>query len=482
MEKQKVLITTAIDYCNGVIHIGHAYQKILADALARHFRRLYGEENVYFTTGTDEYGTTNEKAAHDRGMTPKEHVDDISSQNKQQLDALNISYDRFIRTTDLDHAPIAQEFFTRAQEAGDVYTDSYTGYYCAGCEEYKTNSDLDENGQCPLHPTREIQELEETNYFFAWSKHADFLRSLLEQQGLLIPENRKKDMLGFLNQGLADKPISRPKDKVSWGIPVPGDESQVIYVWFDALVNYYTAAKPKGFWEEDTHIVHVLGKDNAVFHALLWPAMLHSVGFRQPDTVYAHGFLTLDGQKISKSRGNIIRPTELVEKYGADAVRYYFLKHGPIVEDVNVSLEQFEEVYTADLANGLGNLVARVAKLLEKAEYESAEADYAGYALSDEFKELWNRYRADLAIISVWERISVLDKYLDDTKPWEFFKEDTEEEYGDVWQHLVNEIRTIAVLIEPFIPDTAEKIQAQFRGQRIQAQEGLFPRLAQVVG
>jgi len=477
MEKQKVLITTAIDYCNGVIHIGHAYQKILADALARHFRKVYGKDNVYFTTGTDEYGTTNEKAAQERGLTPKEHVDEISAQNKDQLDSLNISYDRFIRTTDPDHAPFAQEFFTKAQAAGDVYTDSYTGYYCAGCEEYKTNSELDENGQCPLHPTREIQKLEESNYFFSWSKHADFLRSLLEEKELLIPESRKKDMIGFLDQGLGDKPISRPKDKVSWGIPVPGDDSQVIYVWFDALVNYYTAAKPNGFWEDDTHIIHVLGKDNAVFHALLWPAMLHSVGYRQPDTVYAHGFLTLDGQKISKSRGNIIRPTELVEKYGADAVRYYFLKHGPIVEDVNVSIEHFEEVYTADLANGLGNLVARVAKLLEKAGYETQTAQYGAYTLSEELQEVWGRYRVDLAINLVWERIRALDKYLDDAKPWEFFKEEVSADHSPVWAHLVEEIRQIAVLVEPFIPETAEKIQKQFEGTFVIAQEGLFPRL-----
>lgn len=478
MEKQKVLITTAIDYCNGVIHIGHAYQKILADTLARHFRKVYGKENVYFTTGTDEYGTTNEKAAQERGLTPREHVDDISTQNKAQLDSLNISYDRFIRTTDSDHAPFAQEFFTKAQAAGDVYTDSYTGYYCAGCEEYKTNSELDENGQCPLHPTREIQELEETNYFFAWSKYTDFLRTLLEEKELLIPESRKKDMVGFLDQGLADKPISRPKDKVSWGIPVPGDDNQVIYVWFDALVNYYTAAKPNGFWEDDTRIIHVLGKDNAVFHALLWPAMLRSVGYRQPDTVYAHGFLTLNGQKISKSRGNIIRPTELVEKYGADAVRYYFLKHGPIVEDVNISIEHFEEVYTADLANGLGNLVARVAKLLEKAGYEAQAAQYDSYVLSDELQEIWNRYRVDLAINIVWERIRALDKYLDKTKPWEFFKEGQTQLHDDVWEHLVDEIRAIAVLTEPFIPQTAEKIQKQFEGITVASQEGLFPRLA----
>lgn len=479
MDKQKILITTAIDYCNGVIHIGHAYQKILADALARHLRKIYGKDNVYFTTGTDEYGTTNEKAAQERGLTPKEHVDEISTQNKEQLDSLNISYDRFIRTTDPDHAPFAQEFFTKAQAAGDVYTDSYTGFYCAGCEEYKTNSELDENSQCPLHPTREIQKLEENNYFFSWSKHADFIRSLLEKKELLIPESRKKDMIGFLDQGLEDKPISRPKDKVSWGIPVPGDDNQVIYVWFDALVNYYTAAKPNGFWEDDTRIIHVLGKDNAVFHALLWPAMLHSVGYRQPDTVYAHGFLTLDGQKISKSRGNIIRPTELVEKYSADAVRYYFLKHGPIVEDVNVSIEHFEEVYTADLANGLGNLVARVAKLLEKAGYKSSEDTASAYERSSELQNAWNRYRVDIAIQLVWERIRALDKYLDDTKPWEFFKREPLPSYDNIWQHLLTEIRTIGVLVEPFIPETAHKVQQQFSKTPIHTSDVLFPRLQQ---
>lgn len=479
MEKQKVLITTAIDYCNDVIHIGHAYQKILADALARYYRLTLGADNVLFTVGTDEYGTTNQKAAEVNNRTPQEHVDVISQKDQQQYDALHISYDRFIRTTDPDHEPFAQEFFRKAQENGDVYKDTYIGFYCEGCEAYKTHSELDENEQCPLHPTRQIQKLEEENYFFAWSKYADFLYDLLETKHLLIPEARKKDMLGFLAQELQDKPISRPKSKVAWGIPVPGDDQHVIYVWFDALVNYYTAAQPKGFWDKDTHIVHVLGKDNAVFHALLWPAMLQSVGYRLPDTVYAHGFMNLDGHKISKSRGNVIRPDELVQKYGVDAVRYYFLKHGPITEDVNISIAHLEEVYTADLANGLGNLVSRIAKVLEKSGYTTTSADYSTYPQTDKMQARWDEYRVDQVLLLIWDKIRDLDKYIDETKPWELLKSDDvlSEENNQVWEKLVTEIRTIAKLIEPFIPTTAQKIQAQFAGTQIKAAEGLFPRL-----
>jgi len=367
---KKFFITTAIDYTNDVIHIGHAYQKILADTLARYYRLKIGKENTYFLTGTDEYGTTNQKAAEKAELSPKEYVDGISSKNKEQIDYLNISYDRFIRTTDADHKEQVINFYKKSLENGDIYKDSYEGLYCEGCESYKTLTELNEEGECLLHPTRKIQKIQEENYFFKWSKYSDFLLDLLKDETFVLPEGKCKEMIAFVEQGLKDLPVTRPKYKVSWGIEAPNDTEHVLYVWFDALVNYFTAGKPLGFWEDDTKIVHILGKDNARWHALLWPAMLKSAGYRVPSTIYVHGFINLNGEKISKSRGNVIRPSDLVRDFGVDAVRYYFLKQGPIVEDVDISIDQLKEVYNSDLANGLGNTVSRIAKLAERSNLE----------------------------------------------------------------------------------------------------------------
>lgn len=481
MKKEKILITTAIDYCNDVIHIGQAYEKILADCLTRYYRITNSPKNVYFLTGTDEHGTTNEKAAQKRNLSTKDHVDDISQKDREQIDSLNISYDRFIRTTDEDHQKIAADFFEKSLAAGKIYKGSYQGLYCEGCEAYKTLTELNEDGQCPLHPTREIQKYEEENYFFRWSEYSDFLKELISNNTLLVqPEGKRKEMLAFIEQGLQDIPVTRPKYKLPWGITAPNDQEQVIYVWYDALINYFTAGSQYNFWDNDTYIIHFVGKDIARWHALLWPAMLHSAGYRLPDQIYVHGFINLNGQKISKSRGNVIAPIDLVKKYGSDAVRYYFLKHGPIVEDVDISLEHFAEVYTADLANGLGNLVARTAKLLEKANFETAIADYTTYPTNEIILSRWEEIRVDQILVQIWERIALLDKYLDDHKPWTFFNDQTIplETQNAVWQHLVTEIREIAQLIEPFLPATSKKMKEQFGLTTIQSEEGLFPRLA----
>jgi methionyl-tRNA synthetase len=474
MQKKKVLITTAIDYTNDEIHIGHAYQKILADCIARYYRALFGKDNVYFLTGTDEYGTNNEKFAKARGLSPKEHVDDISAKDKAQLDSLKISYDRFIRTTDEDHKKIAQDFFEKSLKAGDIYKAKYDGIYCEGCEAYKTFSELNEEGQCILHPTLKIQKVEEENYFFKWEKYTDFLRTLLSNPEFVLPEGKRKEMLSFVEQGIKDIPVTRPIYKVQWGIEVPNDPEQVIYVWFDALINYYTAGSENGFWSEDTKIIHILGKDNARWHALLWPAMLKSVGLRVPDTIYVHGFINLNGQKISKSRGNVIRPNELVSQFGVDAVRLYFLKYGPIVEDVDISLDHIKEVYNSALANGLGNTVARIARLAEKSGFD--------FKITKESKSLWKedwakpfeQYRTDLVLQNIWDRLAALDKHVNDNQPWGI-KDGAK--LKEVLDFEVSEIREISFQLEPFMPDTSEKIKEQFGSERIQFKEGLFPRL-----
>src|SRR3990170_6704367 len=287
---KKFYITTAIDYTNDVIHVGHAYQKIMSDVLAR-YHRLVGDK-TFFLTGTDEHGGTSEQGAKKAGKAPKEFVDEIAQKDKEQLDTLNISYDRFIRTTDKDHKKAVTDFYLKVKATGDIYKGKYKGFYCTGCESYKTLTEVIE-GKCPLHPTRELEEIREENYFFRWSKYRNFLKKhILDNPNFIKPESQRKNMLGFLEQGLEDIAISRPKNKVSWGIEVPDDPGHVIYVWFDALINYISGAPD--FWPAD---LHVLGKDNVRWHTLLWPAMLKSAHHELPKTIYGHGFITLDGQK-----------------------------------------------------------------------------------------------------------------------------------------------------------------------------------------
>mgnify|MGYP006293457735 CR=1 FL=1 len=470
----KVLVTTAIDYANDIIHIGHAYEKILADTMARYYREWIGEENVYFVTGTDEHGTTNYKAAEEANTPVEKYTHKISEKDKEQIDALDVSYDRFIRTTDGDHEKTASEFFEKAAETEDIYKGTYEGFYCEGCEAYKTHSELTEEGQCPYHPTKEIQKVSEENYFFKWSDYEKRLKKLIkENENFILPESKKNEMLAFLDQGLQDIPISRPAYKVPWGVSVPNDDSQTIYVWYDALVNYYTVGIQNGFWNEDTKIVHFVGKDILRFHALLWPAMLMNLDLPLPNTIYTHGFINLKGQKISKSIGNVIRPTELVDKYGVDAVRYYFLKHGPIKEDVDISIEHFEEIYNADLANGLGNAVARVAKMAENSgfEFEIPEVE-------DVWEDAWadplERYRVDLALQKVWEKIAELDKHINENEPWA--EKDTKR-LKEILTKEVNFIRYIGMVLRPFIPSTSRKIQEQFSSKKIKSSEPLFPRI-----
>jgi methionyl-tRNA synthetase len=477
--KKKTLITTAIDYTNDVIHIGHAYQKVLADCIARYERLKKGSENVYFLTGTDEHGSTSEKAAALRNLTPLEHVTNISKRDQAQLDALNVSYNRFIRTTDEDHKKASVEFYTKALNNGDIYKGKYQGLYCEGCEAYKTLTELNEEGQCLLHPTREIQKIEEENYFFKWSKYAGFLKDLLKKPGFVLPEGKRKEMLAFVENGLEDIPVTRPKYKVSWGIEAPNDPDHVIYVWFDALINYYTAGSETGFWDKNTKIIHILGKDNARWHVLLWPAMLKSAGLRLPDIVYVHGFINLDGEKISKSRGNVIRPSELVEQFGVDPVRYYFLKHGPIVEDVNISVDNLKEIYNSDLANGLGNTVARIAKLAERSgiafeHKESFELKNFGDLWRGDWAKPFEEFRVDLVLINIWQKLAALDKHINENAPW---KIEDKSKLKEVLGYEVNEIRKIAKLVEPFIPDTSKKIQEQFGKAKISVETSLFPRL-----
>ncbi|MGB9911533.1 MAG: methionine--tRNA ligase [Microgenomates group bacterium] len=464
---RKFFITTAIDYTNDVIHIGHSYQKILADALARYHRLL--KEKVFFLTGTDEHGQKVEGAARAAGLPPKKFVDQIVVQNKKEWRALNLSYTRFIRTTDKDHVKFAQEVYLKAKANGDIYKGKYEGFYCQSCESYLSSHEL-KDGHCPFHPQKELLKLTEENYFFRLSRYQKFLEEVIKTDKLLIlPLSKKKETLSFISQGLKDFAVSRPG--VSWGIPVPDDPSHTIYVWFDALINYLTYGVKEKCWPAD---VHVLGKDNLRFHAIYWPAMLKSAGYPLPKTILVHDFISLEGQKISKSLGNVIRPSQLVNQFGTDAVRYFFLRFGPLNNDVDFSLEKIKEAYNADLANGLGNLVSRVARLAEK-EKISFPRFKAIYFPSQfkKFHQLMINYQVNEALNFIWEKIASLDKKINDQKPWQL----KGKQLKKVLWELVREIREIGLLLTPFLPKTSEKILRQFKGPKIKTEKPLFPRI-----
>ena len=471
----KVLITTAIDYVNDVLHIGHAYQKIMADVLARYYREALGKENVYFVTGTDENGAKALEAAKASRKDVKEFVDQVANSDKKEQDSLDISYNRFIRTTEADHREVVLDFWKKvAKNDKDIYLGDFQGRYCRDCEAFKTGSEL-ENGHCLIHPNTDIETVTEKNYFFGWKKYIPFLKNHIKNNpDFVLPPARRNEVLAFVDK-IEDITISRRKEAVPWGIEVPGDPTQVVYVWFDALINYLTAAKPKGFWDEKTKIIHILGKDNLRWHALLWPAMLKSAGYPLPTTIYAHGFLTLDGQKISKSLGNVIRPTELVKKYGADPVRYYLLRYTSPEDDNDISIEKLENAYNSDLANGLGNLIARVAKLCETVGLE-VKPNNKKPDFPLDYKRAIEEFRFQDALSLIWSKITNVDKQIDQTKPWELIKKGTQEAKA-VLTDLVEQIREIQGLLIPFLPETATKIAQQFSGPKIKSIKPLFPRI-----
>ncbi|HLL61154.1 MAG TPA: methionine--tRNA ligase [Candidatus Nitrosocosmicus sp.] len=477
---KKIYITTAIDYTNDVIHLGHAYQKIVADALARYYRITYGKENVYFVTGTDEYGSTSEKAAKKAGKASQEYVDEISIKDKEQYDLLNISYDRFIRTTDADHKDTVYDFYNKVLDNDDIYKGTYQGLYCEGCEAYKTITEL-QDGKCPLHLTREIQKVEEENYFFKWSKYRDFLKDhITNSPEFILPANRRNEMLAFLEEGLEDIPISRPNYKVPWGIPLPNDKSQTIYVWFDALINYYTGSIKHDMWDADTTIIHVLGKDNLRWHTLLWPAMLKSANLRLPDSILTHGFINLNGQKISKSLGNVIRPSELVEQFGADAVRYYLLKYGPATEDVDISIDKLKNAYNSELANDWGNLVSRIAKLCEKNNFINSFASDSALSFTPQIAKDIEAFNIYDALMHINHHITDVNQYINREEPWTLTSPEATEgqakKLSEILFLAVKNIRQIAFDLLPFIPESSEQILQQFLQERIVANKPYFER------
>jgi methionyl-tRNA synthetase len=472
--KSTFYVTTAIDYTNAPIHIGHAYQKIAADVLARWHRSL--GYKTYFLTGTDEYGIHILRAAEAAGKSPKEFVDEISAIDKENWKALNISYDRFIRTTDKDHGRIVQKFVNHIKK--DIYKGVYKGNYCANCEAYLTDDDI-VIGKCKIHK-KPVEYIEEDTYFFKLSKYAaPLLEYYKKHPDFVKPYGRLEEVRQrILREGLRDLSITR--SKFSWGIPFALDKKHVMYVWFEALQSYITAlggpsgAKFKKFWPADYHL---LGKDNTWFHAVIWPAMLMSAGIKLPKTIAVNGWITVNGEKISKSLGNVIDPRYLVKKYGADAVRYYLLREAPYGEDMDFTEVNLINRYNAELADELGNLVARVLTLLEKfsnskvpkPRKQKAE-DIDLIAESDDTlrhtKELISELEFHRALEKIFAYIKLANKYVADEKPWELAKQNPQH-LNTVLYNLAESLRIIAALIWPFMPEAAEKISQQLGLQKV---------------
>jgi methionyl-tRNA synthetase len=409
-------VTTSIPYVNGEPHIGFAMELLEADVLARAARSQ--KKSVIFTTGTDEHGGKVAQKAADNGLTPKQFTDQVSASFRDLGKLINISNDRFIRTTDSGHEQRAQMIWKALEK--DIYKDKYVGWYCTGCEAFVTEATAKENnGVCPIHG-KPYEKIEEENYFFRLSTYAPQIEKAISDGSFrIVPATRKHEILHVIKEGLEDISISRPKDKIQWGIPVPGDKNQVMYVWFEALMNYITVlGYPeykdfKEFWPAN---VQVIGKDILRFHAAIWPGMLFALGVPLPKVLYVHGFITVEGQKMSKSLGNVIHPREIIDAYGVDAFRYYFLRHVSSYEDGDFSWERLHLAYNNELANELGNAVQRTAAMIKQyqnsliGDIPPAEHDYAQYwkAIED--------CRFDRALDEVWEQVRGLNQYIDEQK------------------------------------------------------------------
>jgi len=441
----KFYITTAIDYVNAKPHIGHAFEKVLADAIAR-YQRLQGKE-VFFLTGVDENAQKNVEAAQKAGVPVKEFVDKNANLFIELCEKLNISYDDFIRTTAKEHALVVQKLVKKMIESGDVYKSKYSGLYCVGCESYLTEKDLI-NGKCPEH-NKAPETREEEAYFFKLSKYKSELIELIPQY--VVPESRRNESLTRVKEELNDICISRKGAK--WGIDFPGDKDYKIWVWIDALINYISGLKDreKKYWPAD---VHVIGKGINWFHSVIWPAILMSAGYELPKKLLVHGYLNIGGSKISKSQGKTIDPLELIKTYPIDSVRYSLLRCS-VFEDSEYSEDILVERHNNELANKLGNLISRVSALAEQNGIESCENKLVKKLNIDEIERLFEEYKTDKVLEQIFAFIDICNEYVQEKKPWE-----TKDK--KVLYELADSIKKIAILLWPFMPSTSEKIAKHF--------------------
>src|SRR3989344_2924439 len=459
MKNNKFFITTTLPYVNADPHLGFAMEIVEADILARYHKLL--SEDVIFNTGTDEHGAKIYQSAQDQEKAPQDYVDEYAAKFDDLKKYLNLSYTNFIRTTDPKHKKAAKEFWNRCMARGDIYKKNYQIKYCVGCELEKTDSEL-EAGICPLHPNLEIQLISEENYFFKFSNYQEPLLDYYRNNpDFVVPDFRFREINQFVEQGLQDFSISRLKEKMPWGVEVPGDQDHVMYVWFDAIVNYIsTLGWPNNeekfidFWPG----VQMAGKDNLRQQSAMWQAMLMSAGLPNSKQIIIHGFINSNGQKMSKSLGNVIHPFDLVEKYGTDAVRFFIAHELNTFEDSDVTPERIHDSYTANLSNGLGNLVARIAKLCEN---NNLEAPDSLIEFDPKMEVYLKAYKFNEALGHIWSEIAAADKQISDEKPWELEGDRVKE----ILLGLVGKIQHIAFNLQPFLPETSEKILKQFSGK-----------------
>jgi methionyl-tRNA synthetase len=472
MANNKFYITTPIYYVNDKPHIGHAYTTVMADIYARFYRQVMGDQSVFFLTGTDEHGTKVAQSAAKNNLEPQEFTDKISAQYIDVWKRLNISYDEFFRTTDPRHKKIVQDFLQRIYDKGLIYKALYKGTYCVGCEKFLSFEDI-VNGACVLHPNLKLVEQEEENYFLKLKELSAKVISELEKNTYSVfPEERKNEIVGKIKQGIEDVSISRVG--VSWGIPVPWDNKHTVYVWVDALINYYSATQmypsKDVFWPPS---LHLMAKDILWFHALVWEGLLIANDLALPKEVFAHGFFTIDGQKMSKSLGNVIDPVDLVNEYGADGARYLLITSFQFGKDGDISLSRFKEKYNNDLANGIGNLVSRIAKLSEKLPHNPAEIDKMLSIKDDKMIGFFESHRPDEALRHVWSKITVLDQKMAQDKPWEI---DDISELSKVLKVYIEGLIEIGQMLKPFLPETSQKILDVYTKEVISKPEPLFIR------
>ncbi len=470
-------VTTSIPYVNSEPHIGFAMELVQADVIARYMRQ--NQTPTLFSTGTDEHGGKIAEKAAEAKLTPQAFADRVSASFKAILPILNISNDRFVRTTDPAHEQRAETIWKNLSRY--LYKNQYTGWYCTGDEAFVSEQVVKQNkGICPAH-NRPYEKIQEENYFFRLSVFGPKLKQAIESNSLyIIPETRKHEILSVINAGLDDISVSRPKDKITWGIPVPGDPSQVMYVWFEALMNYITVlgypehADFKKFWPAN---IQVIGKDILRFHAAIWPAMLLGLDLPLPKSLYVHGFITVDGKKMSKTLGNVVSPKEIVDKYGTDAFRYFFLRHIPSYEDGDFSWQRLEAAYNDELADQLGNAVSRTAAMV--ARYQKGVIGTIPEAEHDvgPFQAALEQCRFDRALDEIWEQVKGLNQYIEESKPWELAKLNDEEHLREVLANMVGALLEIANLLTPIMPATADKIRQVFgSGVLKEVPPPLFPK------
>ena len=473
MQQNKFYITTPIYYVNDVPHIGHAYTTIAADVVAR-YKRLEGVE-VFFLTGTDEHGQKVQQAANDSGVSPQEHVDKLHQRFKELWVRLNISNTEFIRTTEERHKKLVRDILQELHSRDEIYQDSYEGWYCTPCERFWTEKDLAE-GNCP-ECRRKVDKIKEHNYFFRMGKYQQWLIDRIKNDPhFILPASRKNEVLGFLEKPLGDLCISRPKSRLAWGIPLPFDEDYVTYVWFDALINYISIhgslddIRASGFWPADHNMV---GKDILTTHAVYWSTMLKAIGLEPPKNIFAHGWWTVNGQKMSKSLQNVVEPNQLIDQFGVDVIRYFLLREVPFGQDGDFSHKALIGRLNSDLANNLGNLLNRTVNMMEKyfagvvptpatnEPEDKALTEKSGEVIA-EVRKLYNELAYNKILQKIWELVDITNQYIVKTGPWNLAKTDEgKEQLKTVMYNCAESLRVLGILLNPFMPQSTESMMKQ---------------------